>query len=208
MSPFKADIGYIPRLPLDLLAPGPRTPVSVPGTEYVECLVEILRMLRERMEETQLSMVTEVNERHQRHPFRIGDLVFLDTGLLPVGYANVNYAANDRINSRKFQHPYAGPFTNLRMVGENACVLDIPAHWRLQRSSTLRVSCYLKSTEHVSIRHRLHCAPQPPSNMKSSRSASNGAKQSETSNISSNGPATQKPLGNRSPTFGAVAMSC
>jgi len=74
MSPFEADIGYIPRLPLDLLAPGPRTPVSGPGTEYAERLVKILRMLRERMEETQLSMVTEANEHRQPHPFRIGAL--------------------------------------------------------------------------------------------------------------------------------------
>jgi len=45
MSQFEADIGYIPRLPLDLLAPGPRTPISRPGTEYAERLVKILRML-------------------------------------------------------------------------------------------------------------------------------------------------------------------
>jgi len=62
ISPFEADDGYIPRLPLDLLAPGPRTPISRPGTEYTERLVKILRMLRERMEETQLTMVSEANE--------------------------------------------------------------------------------------------------------------------------------------------------
>jgi len=61
MSPFEADIGYILRLPLDLLAPGTRTPISRPGTEYAERLVKILRMLRERMEETQLTMVSEAN---------------------------------------------------------------------------------------------------------------------------------------------------
>jgi len=83
------------------------------------------------MEETQLSMVTEANEHRQPHPFRIGDSVFLDTRILPVGYANVNPTANDSANSRKFQHLYAGPFTILRMAGENTCVLDIPAHWRL-----------------------------------------------------------------------------
>jgi len=61
MSPFEADIGYILRLPLDLLAPGTRTPILRPGTEYAERLVKILRMLRERMEETQLTMVSEAN---------------------------------------------------------------------------------------------------------------------------------------------------
>ena len=85
MSPFEADIGYIPRLPLNLLAPGMRMPNSRPGTEFAEQLVKILRMLRERIEEVQLTMVTEANEHYQLHPFRIGDLVFLDTCLLPVG---------------------------------------------------------------------------------------------------------------------------
>jgi len=132
MSPFEADIGYIPRLPLDLLAPRPRIPTSKPASEYAERLVKILRMLRERMEETQLAMVTEANEHRQPHPFRVGESVFLDTRLLPVGYANVNSpSANDNTNSRKFQHPYAGPFTILRAAGENAFVLDIPSHWRL-----------------------------------------------------------------------------
>jgi len=130
MSTFEADIGCIPRLPLDLLAPGPRTPNSRPGTEYAERLVKILRMLRERMEEAQLTMVMEANEYRQPHPFRIGDSVFLDTCLLPVGYANVNSTANDSANSRKFQHLYASPFTILRSAGEIAFVLDIPAHWR------------------------------------------------------------------------------
>jgi len=131
MLPFEADIGYILRLPLDLLAPGPQTPNPRSRTEYAEWLIKILRMLRERMEEVQLTKVTEVNEHHQPHPFRIGDSVFLDIRLLPVGYANVNSTANDSANSRKFQHPYASPFTILKSAGKNAFVLDIPAHWHL-----------------------------------------------------------------------------
>jgi len=151
MSPFEADIGYIPRLPLDQLAPGPRTPISRPGTEYAEPLVKILRMLRERMEESQLTMVLEANEHRQPHPFRVGDSVFLDTRLLPVGYANVNSTANDNINSRKFQHPYAGPFMILKSAGENAFVLDIPAYWRLHpvfNVARLKLSKVDKTREH------------------------------------------------------------
>jgi Chromo (CHRromatin Organisation MOdifier) domain len=103
------------------------------------------------MEETQLAMVTEANEHRQPHPFRIDDSVFLDTRLLPVGYANVNSAANDSANSRKFQHPYAGPFTILKMAGENACVLDIPEHWRLHpvfNVSRLKLSKVDRTREH------------------------------------------------------------
>jgi len=151
MSPFEADIGYIPRLPLDLLAPGPRIPISRPGTEYAEHLVKILRMLREQMEETQLTMVLEANEHRQSHPFRVGDSVFLDTRLLPVGYANVNSTANDNVNSRMFQHLYAGPFTILKSAGENVFVLDIPAHWRLHlvfNVARLKLSKVDKTREH------------------------------------------------------------
>jgi len=83
------------------------------------------------MEEAKLRMVTEENEHCQLHLFRIRDSVFLDTSLLPVGYANVNSTANDSANSRKFQHPYAGPFTIRKSAGENAFIVDIPAHWCL-----------------------------------------------------------------------------
>jgi len=151
MSPFEADIGYIPRLPLDLLAPGPRMPISRPGTEYAERHVKIPRMLQERMEETQLTMVLEANEHRQPHPFRVGNSVFLDTRLLPVGYANVNSTANDNINLRKFQHPYASPFTILKSAGENAFVLDIPAHWHLHpvfNVTRLKLSKVDKTHEH------------------------------------------------------------
>jgi hypothetical protein len=151
MSPFEADIGYVPRLPLDLLAPDPRTPDSESGTTYAERLSKILRMLRERMEKAQLTMTTEANEKRQAHPFRVGDEVFLDTRLLPIGYANVTGAANDNNNSRKFQHPYAGPFKLLKKVGENAFVLDIPAHWRLHpvfNVSRLKPSRVDRTREH------------------------------------------------------------
>jgi len=131
MAPFETDIGYVPRLPLDLLAPDPRRLDSEEGLAYAEKLSKTLRMLHERMEETQVTMTTEANEKRQAHPFRVGDEVFLDTRSLPIGYANVTGAANDCNNSRKFQHPYAGPFMLLKKAGENAFVLDIPAHWRL-----------------------------------------------------------------------------
>jgi len=151
MLPFEADIGYIPRLPLDLLAPGPRMPNSRPGMEYAEWLVKILRILRERIEEAQFTMVTETNEHRQLHLFRIGDSVFLDTRLLPVGYANVNSTANDSANLRKFQQPYAGPFTILRSAGKNAFDLDIPAHWRLHpvfNVTRLKLSRFDRTSEH------------------------------------------------------------
>jgi len=78
-------------------------------------------------------MVTEANKHCQLHPFRIGNSVFLDTRLLPVGYANVNSTANNSANLQKFQHPYASRFTILKSASENAFVLNILAHWRLHQ---------------------------------------------------------------------------
>jgi len=131
MSPFEADIGYIPRLPLDLLAPVPRSSTLQPGEEYADRLSKTVRVLRERMEETQLAMTVEANEHQQPHLYRVGDDVFLDTHLLPVGYANISQTSHDVVNSRKFQHPFAGPLKLMKKVGENTFLLDIPAHQRI-----------------------------------------------------------------------------
>ena len=130
-APFEADIGYVPWLPQDLLASDPQRLDSEEGLAYAEKLSKTLRMLRKRMEETQVVMTVEANEKRQVHPFRVGDEVFLDTRSLPIGYANMTGTANDSNNSRKFQHLYAGPFTLLKKASENAFVLNIPAHWRL-----------------------------------------------------------------------------
>lgn len=131
MSPFEADIGYVPKLPLDLLIPRPRTLVSKPGAEYADRLIKILRILRKRMEEIQLAMVSDANEHRQPHPFQIGNSRFLATRLLPEGYANLNPVSNNGVHLRKFQHPNAGPFNILKIAGENAVVLNIPAQWWL-----------------------------------------------------------------------------
>jgi transposase InsO family protein len=135
-TPFEADMGRVPRLPLDLLAPTVRQP-SESARQFAERMVLNLRMLRERMEEAQLSMTVEANRHRQPHPFRVGDQVFVDTRKLAVGYANVAKAEMGE-NSRKFQHPYAGPFTLLKEVGPNAFVLDIPKRWGI--SPTFNVS--------------------------------------------------------------------
>ena len=71
--------------------------------------------------------------------------------MLPVSYTNVNSTANDNINLRKFQHPYAGPFTILKSAGENAFVLNISAQWHLHpvfNITRLKLSKVDKTREH------------------------------------------------------------
>jgi len=131
MAPFEADISYVPQIPLDLLASNPWRLGSEEGLAYAEKLSKTFRMLRERMEETQVAMTAEANKKQQPHLFQVGDEIFLDTWLLPIGYTNMTGTANDSNNSWKFQHLYAGPFKLLKKASENAFVLDIPAHWHL-----------------------------------------------------------------------------
>ena len=52
MAPFEVDIGYVPGLPLDHLAPDLQRLDSEEDPAYAEKLSKTLRMLRERMEET------------------------------------------------------------------------------------------------------------------------------------------------------------
>jgi hypothetical protein len=98
-TPFEANMGRVPRLPLDLLAPTVRQP-SESTRQFAERMVLNLRMLRERMEEAQLSMMVKANRHRQPHAFRVGDQVFVDTRKLAVGYANVAMADMGE-NSRK-----------------------------------------------------------------------------------------------------------
>jgi hypothetical protein len=84
----------------------------------------------------------------------VGNEVFLDTRLLPVGYLNVTGKANDSNNSRKFQHSYPGPFTLLRKAGKNGFILDIATHWRLHpvfNISQLKLSRVDRSSKYPSL---------------------------------------------------------
>jgi len=151
MLPFKVDIGYISWLPLDLLAPSPQVSGSESDESYAEKMAKILRMFWESMEEAQLTITTEANKKRQAYPFSVGYKEFLDTRLLPIGDTNVTRIVNNCNNSCKFQHLYAGPFTLLRKTGENAFVLDFPAHWRLHsvfNVSRLKLFKVDRSCEH------------------------------------------------------------
>jgi len=66
MSPFEADIRYIPRLPLDLLAPRPRIPASKPASEYAERLVKTLRMLQKHQQKIENSSQCSCSSRKHR----------------------------------------------------------------------------------------------------------------------------------------------
>jgi hypothetical protein len=92
-SPFWADIGFVPQMPIDLivpiLSPDHQSELSFEADEFAEQMMSDLRILRERLEEAQTKMILEANKFHRLHNFKVGDSVFLNTTLLPIDYANL-----------------------------------------------------------------------------------------------------------------------
>jgi hypothetical protein len=133
LTPFEADLGYTPRLPIDVIAQQ-NTPAHAEARSFVERMRAVLVQLRESLEQAQSAQVHEANRHRIQHDFKPGDKVMIDTSKLPVQYVNLS-----KTSSRKLQHKYAGPFVLGRQYGENAFeVVDIPRAWQVH--STFNVS--------------------------------------------------------------------
>jgi hypothetical protein len=64
-------------MPIDLLAPVPSAElmpkVSLEADKFAEQMMSDLRMLRERLEETQTRMILEANKSRRPHDIKVGD---------------------------------------------------------------------------------------------------------------------------------------
>jgi hypothetical protein len=133
--PFRADVGFVPRMLIDLLVPIPSADqmptVSLEADTLAEQMMSDLRMLRERLEEAQTRMILEANMSRRPHDFKVGDSVFLDTRLLPIGYVNLTKSELASFNSRKFQQHFCGPFRITEAISASAFRLNTPAHWKM-----------------------------------------------------------------------------
>ena len=118
---FEADLGYTPRLPLDVIALQ-SSPPHAEAQSFAEHMKAVLGQLRDALEQAQGTQIHEANKHQAPHDFTPGDMVMIDTSKLPVRYANLSASS-----SRKLQHKYAGPFTLGKQYRENAFeVVDIP----------------------------------------------------------------------------------
>jgi hypothetical protein len=94
--PFEVDIGYVPRLPLDLLIDPQSqnithtTNASLDVNLFTQTLQTQAKQIRERLGEARDTMVELANRNRYPHSFKSGDQVFLDTSKLQIGYANVS----------------------------------------------------------------------------------------------------------------------
>ena len=154
-------------------------------------------MLRERMEETQVMMTTEANEKRQAHPFRVGDEAFLDTRLLPVGYTNVTGTASDSNNSE-----VPASIRRTIQVAEKKWE-RMRSCWIFQPTgayilfSTLAASSHQRSTGAGNTHHRRHCVLPQQSITKWKAFGSIEAVPSEIWNVWSSGWGTPTLRGNR-----------
>ena len=160
MTPFEADLGYTPRMPMDVMVPAAGKPRPGGGTQAVTFatrMADIVQELVHNLKTAQEAYMREANKTRQPHNFQPGDKIMLNTRNLPLTYGNADTnAANARL-SRALQQRYVGPYTLGRKFGENAFELvDIPDHLRVHR--TFNVNLFKRYT----IDETREQAPPPP----------------------------------------------
>jgi hypothetical protein len=147
-------------MPIDLLVPIPstdrRSQVSFEADKFAKQMMSDLRMLRERLEEAQTRMILEGNKSRRPNDFEVGDSVFLDTRLFPIGNANLTKLESANLNSTKFQQPFCGPFRIPEAIGANALRSNTLAHCKMP--NVFNVSCLKQNRVDSGPDH----APPPP----------------------------------------------
>ena len=140
MSPFEADLGYTPRMPMDIMAAstaaGRPRPRGAQAVTFATHMNDIVQDLTNSIKVAQEAAAVEANKKRQPHTFKTGDKILLNTRNLPLSYANAATENEDGARlSRTLQQRYAGPFTLGQQFGNNAFELtDMPEHLRVHKS--------------------------------------------------------------------------
>jgi len=138
LAPFEADLGYIPRLPMDIIAEGrPSRPEHHGATSFATTMADILYQLQEALGNVQSQQRKEANKKRQPHTFQTGDKVLINTRNLPVTYGNTvpeqeDYDGPEYGLRRVFQQRFIGEFTLGEQRGANAFeIADLPSNSRM-----------------------------------------------------------------------------
>ena len=141
LAPFEADLGYIPRLPMDIIAgrrPLPQSHPTCLASSFATTMADILYQLRQALQHTQTQQQKESNTKRQPHPFQTGDKVLINTKNLPLSYGNTApedgemQSPGDYSLRRVLQQKYIGEFTLGKQRGPNAFeIADLPANSRI-----------------------------------------------------------------------------
>jgi len=163
LAPFEADLGYIPRLPMDIIAKSrPSRPDHSRAASFATTMADILHQLQEALRYTQSRQMKEANKKRQPHSFQTGDKVLINTKNMPINYGNAAPEQGDeeaaRYQLRRVLHQrFVGEFTLGEQRGPNASeIADLPSNSRI--SQTFNVD----QLRHSKIDHsRLQHAPPP-----------------------------------------------
>ena len=113
-------------------------------------------MLREQLEEAHIKMILEANKSRHPYDFKVPGLVFLDTGLLSIGYVNHSKLESAIVNSEQSQHPFYGQFHITEAISANAFRFNTTAQWMIMPNS-VNIT-YLKQSHVDNSQDR----PSPP----------------------------------------------
>ena len=139
-TPFELDLGYTPRLPIDLtirqaLKSSQKNETAMTFAEQMKSNLEVAK---EKLAEAQDQQKVAADQKRQESTFQIGQQVYLSTKYLPLTYSN----SSDQ-RSRKLQDLYDGPFTITKASrSPNAWYLDLPPSWNVRQP--LNVSLFKK----------------------------------------------------------------
>ena len=144
LAPFEADLGYIPRLPMDIIAetrPLPQSHSSSLASSFATTMADILYQLRQALQHTQVQQQKEANTKRQPHTFQTGDKVLINARNLPLSYGNTAPEDGEMQNSgdynlrRVLQRKYIGEFTLGKQRGPDAFeIADLPANSQISET--------------------------------------------------------------------------
>lgn len=162
LASFEADLGYIPRLPMDIIADSrPSRPDHSGAKSFATTMADILHQLQEALKKTQSRQTSEANKKRQPHSFQSGDKVLISTKNLPITYGNAGpehggQEASEYQLRRVLQQRYVGEFTLGEQRGPNAFeIADLPSNSRI--AQTFNVD----QLRHSNIDHS-RSQPAPP----------------------------------------------
>ena len=93
-----ADVGYIQRLPLDVIAQSHSAgPAHMLPTGFATTIADILHQLHQSLQHSQVQPQHKANKKHQPHTFQTGDKVLINMKNLPLSYGNA-YAGSSSKN--------------------------------------------------------------------------------------------------------------
>ena len=148
MSPFEADLGYIPRAPIDVIIDQLRPDVrNSDATKFVHLQKTNLKVAQDSMNEAQERMKLYFDKNRKDQEFKINDLVLLNSANL-----TTLHIGSGKNAKRKFTHRWIGPFKVLEKLKYNNYKISIPDTLKLHpvfHTSKLKpyIKDYSKSRE-------------------------------------------------------------